>query len=630
MAETTRLLIAAQRPEVLESLYSAPLASAFNVTVAPAAAAFEKIMQRFPFDGFVVDAALADPGAQWKMFQDVKLRHPEAFFAFLPDKSTREAAEAWPGGGPGWHVLHSPFETPAARPVDLAGREALVFRHPEAARDSAFAEVEKHLSARTAFPTSLQDALRALQDKPGASLLMHVPACDTPLAVFLKEVYHRHPQTRALIFVDETLEASTGRALRSRGWTALPAERGLPYLLERLQAGDRPAAAPAKDRVLVAEDEPHLLEWMMDMLSDDYDVEGFPNGAAAAAAMKEKEYHAALVDFQLGDTTGLALAREFHKVDDTLPVILMTAHASLDMAVKALQAGIYDYIIKPVDTGHLRNSLSKALAQRRLARENRALLADLTKANQSLSRLNQLQSKFLSIVTHDLRTPLTAIKGYAQVLAMQEFPEEKKRDFAGVIAREADQLGLLINDLMDVAGLEAGKLRVEKSSQDPRALLQNVRRRMEPLARERGIVFTDGTDGAVLPPVQADGRRVEQVLTNLIGNAFKHTPSGGRVTMAAAARDGRLRVEVADTGEGIPLADLKRVFERFFQVEAHASKREGLGLGLTIAKEIIQAHGGDIGVNSDGPGKGAVFWFTLPCESKPDQPDSPLGSRDST
>jgi signal transduction histidine kinase len=370
--------------------------------------------------------------------------------------------------------------------------------------------------------------------------------------------------------------------------------------------------APA-ERLLIVDDESNLLDFLTDLLEmEGFQVDGAASGREALEKLRSTAYHAALLDYQLGDTTGLALAKEVRALDPDVPVILMTAHASLDMAVKAIQADVYDYLIKPVKAEHLKSSLHKALEKRRLAVENKRLLEDLKRANGELNRLNELKTRFLSIVSHDLRTPLTSIKGYAQVLVLQDdLPAEQRNGYLKVVAKEADHLGALINDLMDFASIEAGKLRVERAAGSLREILAGLEKRMRPQAEALGLGFAVAAP-ADLPGLSLDERRIAQVLTNLVGNAFKHTPKGGKVEVSAEKGPGGVVVTVRDYGEGIPPQDLPRVFEQFYQVEAHQSKREGLGLGLTICQEIVRAHGGSIQVHSDGPGKGCRFWFTLP------------------
>lgn len=367
-------------------------------------------------------------------------------------------------------------------------------------------------------------------------------------------------------------------------------------------------------RILVVDDEPHLLDLLVDVISEEgYHVDGVATGTAALHIARNEEYHVALLDYQLGDMTGLALSKELRRAAPNLKVILMTAHASLDMAVKAIQADVYDYMIKPIDSNHLKRSVANALEQYRLLTENQRLVDTLQKTNRELAQLNEFKSKFFSIVTHDLRSPLTSIRGYAQlILQKPDMGPESLAQFLKIIISQSDQLGNLINDLMDVVSIQSGKLRVERALSDLGELLAAVQSRLVPLANQRKVRFEVTTDTA-LPPLLIDKRRIDQVLTNLIGNAFKHTPEDGRVAVRAAREGAAVRVTVSDTGEGIPPEALERVFEQFFQVESHASKKEGLGLGLTIAREIITAHNGEIGVASEGVGKGAQFWFTLPA-----------------
>lgn len=367
------------------------------------------------------------------------------------------------------------------------------------------------------------------------------------------------------------------------------------------------------EKLLVVDDEPNLLDFLTDLMEmEGYDVDGAASGAEALTKIKSTAYHAALLDYQLGDTTGLALAREIHAVDPEVPVILMTAHASLDMAVKAIQADVYDYLIKPIDAPRLKDTLRKALEKHRLVNENKRLLEDLKKANVELGHLNELKTRFLSIVSHDLRTPLTSIKGYAQVLTLQDdLPADQRNGYLKVIAREADNLGGLINDLMDFVSMEAGKLRVEKKLGTVAEVLSDLEARMKPQAESLKLTLVVQTAPG-LPSIPLDKRRIDQVLTNLAGNSFKHTPAGGTVSVTAALEGDGILLTVRDTGEGVPTKDLPRIFEQFYQVEAHASKKDGIGLGLTICQEIVKAHGGSIQVHSDGPGTGTRFWFTLP------------------
>lgn len=367
-------------------------------------------------------------------------------------------------------------------------------------------------------------------------------------------------------------------------------------------------------KILVVDDEPHLLDLLVDVLSEDgYEVDGVATGTAALHAARQTLYPVALLDYELGDMTGLALAKELRRTNEEINIILMTAHATLDMAVKAIQADVYDYLIKPIDSNQLKRSLDNALEKNRLTLENKRLMESLQKTNAELVRMSEQKSRFLSIVSHDLRSPLTSIRGYAQLLLLKEsLPEDQISKFLSVIISQSDHLAGLISDLMDIVSIEAGKLRVERVPFVITEILAGVEARMMPLAQPKKIKFQAVVDGSDFPPIPLDRKRIDQVLTNLIGNAFKHTPAEQKVTVTLSRKPDHFRIEIVDTGEGIPAEALPHIFEEFYQVDAHVSKKDGLGLGLTIAREIVHAHGGRIGAESEGPGKGATFWVTLP------------------
>ena len=366
-------------------------------------------------------------------------------------------------------------------------------------------------------------------------------------------------------------------------------------------------------KILVVDDEPHLLDLLVDVLSEDgYDVDAVATGAAAIQAGQKNRYHVGLLDYSLGDMTGLALAKELRRSNEDINLILMTAHASLDMAVKAIQADIYDYLIKPIDSAQLKRSLDNALEKNRLTLENKRLVETLQKTNAELVRMSEQKSRFLSIVSHDLRSPLTSIRGYAQLLLLREgVTPEQMTKFLSVIVSQSDHLAGLISDLMDIVSIEAGKLRIEKKSVLLPEILAGVEVRMMSLAGPKKIAFKTILDGTDFPAIPLDRKRIDQVLTNLIGNAFKHTGEGGVVAVTLTRKPGHYRVEVSDTGEGIPADALPHIFEEFYQADAHASKKDGLGLGLTIAQEIVHAHGGKIGVD-DSVQHGTTFVMRFP------------------
>jgi PAS domain S-box-containing protein len=219
----------------------------------------------------------------------------------------------------------------------------------------------------------------------------------------------------------------------------------------------------------------------------------------------------------------------------------------------------------------------------------------------------QARDDVLAIVSHDLRNPLNAIALSAGLLR-ERIPEESRAKLVHLIRQSVDRMNRLVRDLLDVAKIEAGRLTIESAPLDLRELVQETCAAFDEQARERRLdVDVDVPGGA--PVVLADGDRILQVLSNLVGNAIKFTPDGGRVTVRMQADAEEVRVSVSDTGPGIRPEDLPRVFDRFWQ--ARRADRRGAGLGLAIAKGIVEAHGGRLWAESS-PGAGSTFRFTLP------------------
>ncbi|HVE81375.1 MAG TPA: ATP-binding protein [Myxococcales bacterium] len=222
-------------------------------------------------------------------------------------------------------------------------------------------------------------------------------------------------------------------------------------------------------------------------------------------------------------------------------------------------------------------------------------------------RLFRAREQIIEVVSHDLRTPLTMILG--NLTLIQDFKSPPKQPLE-VISRAAQQMSQLVEDLLDMSRLEHGTFALDLQPVDVAALLNEVAQLMSSTSEIRGVQLQVIPSGE-LPAVNADKRRLQQVLWNLIGNGFKFTQSGGKVELRARAQDRALRVEVADNGPGIPETRIPHLFGRFWQGEPGDAR--GVGLGLSIAKAIVEAHGGSIGVTSSP--SGTTFFFTLPRES---------------
>jgi two-component system phosphate regulon sensor histidine kinase PhoR len=231
-----------------------------------------------------------------------------------------------------------------------------------------------------------------------------------------------------------------------------------------------------------------------------------------------------------------------------------------------------------------------------------------------LTRLKQLErtrEEFVANVSHELRTPLSLIKGYVETLldGARNNPEVAER-FLHIIERNANRLDLLIQDLLTISALESGRMKLNLQAVDLHAIAEKVLGDLHARAESRKATLVNE-----LPPLptQADANRLDQVFANLVDNAIKYGRTGGKVTVGGKKLDeDRLEIFVRDDGPGIPTESLDRVFERFYRVDKARSRDQGgTGLGLSIVKHIVQAHGGEVRVESE-QGKGATFFFTLP------------------
>jgi signal transduction histidine kinase len=245
-------------------------------------------------------------------------------------------------------------------------------------------------------------------------------------------------------------------------------------------------------------------------------------------------------------------------------------------------------------------------AARREAEQAQRLLAT---RNEQLEELDRLKDEFVSLVSHDLRTPLTSISGYVELLQENEALDDESRSFLGIVDRNTDRLLQLVDDLLFVARVQAGPLAVEVEAVDLADVSEDCVETVRPRADSAGVVLVLDRDASV--PVRADPGRLAQLLDNLVSNAIKFTPAGGRVEVTAR-REGPLAVlEVCDTGIGMSAAEREQLFERFYRASSAVERQiQGTGLGLYIAKAIVDAHGGRISVDGSREG-GTVFRVEL-------------------
>jgi signal transduction histidine kinase len=312
-----------------------------------------------------------------------------------------------------------------------------------------------------------------------------------------------------------------------------------------------------------------------------------------------------LLDLSLPDSTGLETFEALHGAAPSSPIVVLSGLADQDVALRAMQEGAQDYLVKgEVDGATILRSIRYAIERQRLEAARR--------------ELEQQRDEFFSSVSHDLRTPVASIKAAIGVVLTNEPPNMP----AGLhrlltnIDHSADELSELISDLLQVARLQAGRVDLWVSEIDLRELIRRAAVAIEPLLQARGqrLQLSLPADPVI---ASVDAEQLARVLRNLLGNAQKYGREQGTVTVTLARRaTDEVRVGVADDGPGVPPEDRERIFERFYRASnATSAGSPGTGLGLAIARGLVALHGGRLWVEST-LGRGSTFWISLPLDQR--------------
>ena len=275
------------------------------------------------------------------------------------------------------------------------------------------------------------------------------------------------------------------------------------------------------------------------------------------------------------------------------------------------------YILAPVKALiNATRHFGKGDFSRRVEAKDKGEMGELAQSFNSmasdLERTERLRRNMVADVAHELRTPLSNLKGYLEAISDGVIEPDQKTIRS--LHEEASTLSRLVDDLQELSLADAGEIKLERQQVDIIGLIKDTAAGMQAKAVARSLALSTNLP-AKLPTVNIDAHRIKQVLSNLLENAVAHTDKGGRVMVSAKQREKEIQVSVADTGEGIPAKDLPLIFERFYRVDrSRTRKTGGSGLGLTIAKRLMEAHGGTIEVQSE-PGKGSTFTFTIPLST---------------
>ncbi|MFL5658461.1 MAG: ATP-binding protein [Ktedonobacteraceae bacterium] len=388
-----------------------------------------------------------------------------------------------------------------------------------------------------------------------------------------------------------------------------------------------------KPHILIVDDDLALLQALPQTLYlrlDRIKVDTSDEAQSAIERIAEREYDAIVSDIKMPGMDGLALLAKVQELRPDTPTLLITGHGERDLAVQALRGGAYDFIMKPIDRDYLVAALQRAIQTYQLRREVKAQRLALELHARSLERMvqertNQLveanaaKDKFLSIVSHELKTPLTSLKGMTQLFRRQveraEAPEIVSIGLADM-ERSIRRMEVLVNDLLDSSLIETNMFVLHRKRCD---LVELCRHLLDEYTAGGGPALTFEIPGDPIE-VEVDADRMSQVIINLLSNARKYSPKGSPITLTLQQAGYEASVSVRDMGVGIPPTQLPNIFEQFYRVpgvEVQNGPHIGLGLGLYISRKIVERHGGHIDVQSV-PGQGSIFSVVLPLFVDPD------------
>jgi signal transduction histidine kinase/GGDEF domain-containing protein len=372
-----------------------------------------------------------------------------------------------------------------------------------------------------------------------------------------------------------------------------------------------------EERILVVDDEKAIRDVLYQALTrlGGFVVELAENGEEAFKKIEKEDFDLVLTDMKMPTMDGLQLISEIAKFKPGTLMVLLTGHGTIESALEAMKRGASDYLRKPVNLDEMLMRLRKVLEERQRFISLKDYAAELERANQELKKIDEMKSEFVSVASHELRTPLAAIKNAVQLMLQGKTGEinENQAKFLSMAERNINRLTNILNSLLDLSRIESGKIELKFEELDLRGSIEFILSSLKPQTDGKSIQFKMEIQEE-LSPVYGDREKLEQILTNLVGNAIKFTPEGGEISVSAKPfeEESMVAISVKDSGIGIPEDQLDKIFEKFHQVENSLRRSTtGTGLGLAITKGLVEAHHGKIWVESE-VGKGSTFTFTLP------------------
>jgi signal transduction histidine kinase len=372
--------------------------------------------------------------------------------------------------------------------------------------------------------------------------------------------------------------------------------------------------------VLIVEDEEAVAFTLREILAQEgYTVQDVSNTAEALARVEQERFDVALLDLRVGEDSGLTVLSRLKELSPGTVALILTGYGSLETAIEAMRHGAFDYLLKPCDVQELKAAIARGLEQRHAAgldtgpaspEDAAAARAELQDAVEQATRA---RDAFLTVAGHELKTPLSAVIGWAQYVQRQlaRGSADEAVEKLDVVVDQARRVSRLVEAFLEVVRIQHGGLDLPREPLDLRYLTEQA-------VRDVGKRYPHHQFKVERPDNEIDVRgdvpRLNQALGHLLENAAKFSPGGGEVAVCLTQGDGEARLAIRDPGIGIPSDELPHLFERFYQIDSDVMTRRfgGIGVGLYLARALVEAHGGRVWAESAGPQLGSTFTIALP------------------
>jgi signal transduction histidine kinase len=372
--------------------------------------------------------------------------------------------------------------------------------------------------------------------------------------------------------------------------------------------------------VLIVEDEEAVAFTLREILAQEgYTVQDVSNTEDALALVGQERFDVALLDLRVGEDSGLTVLSRLKELSPGTVALILTGYGSLETAIEAMRHGAFDYLLKPCDVQELKAAITRGLEQRRAAgldvgpASPEDAVAARAELQSAVEQATKARDAFLTVAGHELKTPLSAVIGWAQYVQRQlaRGSADEAVEKLDVVVDQARRVSRLVEAFLEVVRIQHGGIELPRDPLDLQLIAeQSVRDVAKRYPHHQFKV--DAPDGELL--VRGDASRLNQALGHLLENSAKFSPGGGDVAVRLRRADGEAQLSIRDPGIGIPADEIPHLFERFYQIDNDIMTRRfgGIGVGLYLARALVEAHGGRVWAESAGPQLGSTFTIALP------------------